>query len=307
MASDRIDRRGREDWIYADEIQFAPSSWGRPLRSSDARQIAANFDADALGYLAIWYRPNLDVDRGRYVVIDGQHRLQAVRLAFQDDRQRIPCLLYEGLTNETAAELSLMLQSRRNLHALDRYRAALACHDRREVDISKLLHFLDLDLVYTTRSDDRGRLSAVAALCLVWDRTGVSGLERVLTICSNAWDRTSAGFSAQILKLVMTLIAAHNGEIDDAKLTATLAAQSPAQWLAKNSVKPRPLASIAQDVIIEYNKRARGPARLTELTPSQYLSAAKRPPSKTVRGKITAERTTSVNASSTRPRRARKG
>lgn len=290
-----ISARQKFQWVLVSQLEMAPSSWGRPLREGDVRAIATAFDPDRLGAIAVWSRPSLYAGRGRYVIVDGQHRAAAVKLMGYDD-QKVPCLLYEGLTMETAAELSLGLQERRNLHALDKHRAALAAHDRRAVDVDKIMHYCGLVLTYTTGPSDRDRVAAVGTINHVWDRMG-DGLERVLNVCAGSWGRTSQGFASGVLKLVMTVMCAHNGEVDDAHLIETLATRSPAQWIARDAVPRRPLSSIAQDVIIEYNKKARGSHRLQELTPSEYEQAARRMPAATVRGNIEAEHKTSGRAS----------
>jgi hypothetical protein len=301
----KIPARQTFSWVLVSELEMAPTSWGRPLRTGDVRAIAAGFDPDLIGAMSVWHRPDLPPGRGRYVICDGQHRCAALRLMGYDD-QKAPCLLYTDLTMETAAELSLGLQERRNLHALDKHRAALAAHDRRAVDIDKVLTYSHLQFAYTTNSTDRGRLSAVAAVYLVWDRMGGTGLERVLDVCSLAWGCTSQGFASVVLRLVMTVMAAHDGQVDDQRLAETMATRSPAQWVSKDIVPRRSLASIAQDVITEYNKKARGTKRLSELTPSEYQAAAKRQPRPTVRGPVEAPKTT-VNATSMRIRVRREG
>jgi hypothetical protein len=143
------------------------------------------------------------------------------------------------------------------------------------------------------------RLSSVATVAQVWDRMG-AGLERVLNVCIKAWGGTSAGFSTAVLRLVMTVLAAHNGAVDDVHLASTLAMRSPGQWVAKDVVPRRSISSIAQDVIVEYNKKLRGGNRLTELTPSQYEQAAKRPPRPTVRGPVEVRKTTNKARGMTR-------
>lgn len=202
---------------------------------------------------------------------------------------------------ESAADLSIGLQDRRNLHALDKHRAELASHDRRAIDIDKLTRTLDLQLVYATSGSSR-RITAVSELGRIWEVMGAPGLERVLRVCDAAWEGTSAGFSAQVMKLVALLIAAHNGEMDDPYLATVLGARSPAQWVQRDQSPRRPLGSIAQDVIIEYNKHRRGAGRLPELTPSEYIASARRRPVPTVKGVIPGI-TTAGNAS----RRRRRG
>jgi hypothetical protein len=277
-------------WVWIRDMEMAPPAWGRAIRESDARRYAADFDADAIGTLCIWHRPDLPVMHGRYVILDGQHRCQACRLVGYNDSQ-VSCLLYEGLSPARAAELSRNLQDRRNLHALDRHNANVAALESRAVDIDKRLRFLDLTLASQSRAGDRRRLSAIGTIYTVWDRMTGPGLERVLTICGTAWDWTSAGLSMNCLKLVMTVCAAHNGTLDDAHLAAALSTRSPAQWIAKDVTPQRSLASIAQDVVIAYNRGTRVANRLTELTPSAYQAAAKRQPLPTVRGKVDATTT----------------
>jgi hypothetical protein len=277
-------------WVLLSEIEMAPSQWGRPLRQSDVRAIAAAFDPDMIGAVALWSRPDLPAGRGRFVCIDGQHRCAALRLIGYDD-QRVPSLIYEGLTMETAAELSLGLQDRRNLHALDKHRAASAAHERRAIEIDKIMVYCHVEFAYQCKASDIGRISAVAAVTHVWDRMG-EGLERVLEVCSRAWGGTSAGFASNVLKLVMTVLCAHDGQVDDTHLSETLSVRSPAQWIVKDTQPRRSLSSLAQDVVVEYNKKARGGNRLPEMTPSQYEAAARRPPVPTVKGKIEGRQTT---------------
>jgi len=286
-ASSNVAVHHRFQWVLVSDLEMTCAQWGRPIRPQDARSIAASFDPDKLGVIAVWHRPELTVGRGRFIIIDGQHRVAAVRLIGWDD-QRVPCLLYEHLTIETAAELSLGLQERRNLHALDKHRAAAAAHDRGAVEIDKVLGYLHLELCYTVKRESRRQLSAIGTLAKVWERMGSVGLERVLRICGNAWEGTSAGFSAKIIKLCMFLLAAHLDDVDDERLAVVLAKRSPAQWVSANVTPQRPLSSIAQDVILEYNKVARGSKRLDELTPAEYERAAKRAQSATVRGPINA-------------------
>jgi len=283
------------EWLPAAHIEMTPPSWGRPLRPADVRCIADTFDPDKFGALVVWKRPQLPIGKGRLMLLDGQHRLASLRLIGYAD-QSVPCLVYEGLTNETAAELSLGLQERRNLHALDKHRAMLVAHDLRAVEVSKVLTHLGLELSYTTRATDTRRISAIVVLSHVWDRMGATGLERVLTVCDEAWEGTSAGFSANIIKLVMLVVCAHNGQLDDAHLAKVLSTRSPAAWIVKDSTPRRSLSSIAQDVVIAYNRSRRGDNRLPEMTPGQYETAGKRAPVSTRRGRIEGRTTVAKSA-----------
>lgn len=281
----RIDSTHTPGWVLVGELEMTPQQWGRPIRASDARRIAIEFDPDAFGNVAVWHRPDREPLRGRYVIVDGQHRVQALRIMGWED-QAVPCLLYQGLTIERAAELSLALQDRRNLHTLDKHRANVAAHEHRAVEVDKVLRAADVQLVYSTRPDANRQCCAVGALLNCWDLLGVDGLERVLAICDRAWEGTAAGFGSAIVKLVMTVVAAHADRVNDARLADVLGTRSPAQWVAAGFTPRRSTQQLAQDVVIEYNRRTRGAGRLPELTPSDYVNASRRAPVKTIRAPL---------------------
>jgi hypothetical protein len=76
--SQKLDARQTFNWVLVTELEMAPTRWGRPIRPGDVRSIAYNFDPDKLGAICVWHRPDLPIGRGRYTVLDGQHRVAAI-------------------------------------------------------------------------------------------------------------------------------------------------------------------------------------------------------------------------------------
>lgn len=73
----------------------------RPLKESDVRRIARDYDPGMIG------EPELNVrDDGTVVVIDGQHRVEALRRKFGEDHS-VKCRVHYGLDIETERKMYL--------------------------------------------------------------------------------------------------------------------------------------------------------------------------------------------------------
>lgn len=109
-----------EDYVEIDLIDIEPE-YQRPLREAFARGMAAAWDDDAAGVL---YLAALG---GRYVVLDGQHRLAAMRLL---GLNLAPARIYPDTDKQRRAQLFAIFNSKRvNARPIDVYRAELLAGD----------------------------------------------------------------------------------------------------------------------------------------------------------------------------------
>src|SRR5437764_10583991 len=86
----------RIEWVPVEKIRVSETAQ-REFRPHRANQFAANFDPDAFGRLIVNFRD------GHWWVIDGQHRLAAVKILGWTDI-KVECECYEGLTEKEEAE-----------------------------------------------------------------------------------------------------------------------------------------------------------------------------------------------------------
>jgi hypothetical protein len=270
---ERIRNNSSLVWLRVSDLELAPITWGRPVRPNDVRQIGANIDPDLFGIPVVWERTDREAAKGRYVIIDGQHRVRAIVDVCGWCSEMIQCQVFRDISNAEAARLSLGHQERRNLHPFDHYRTAYAAGVRSAVGISKAAS--EAGLCITRRSEANNEVCAVSTMVDIWERVNTAGLARVLVIMREAWDGTPSSFSAKMLKLGMLLIANYENELDDHRLALVLGQQAPAMWLSENTPKRRHLGFIAQDVIMAYNHGLRA-NRLPERVPDEYVIQAKR-------------------------------
>ena len=294
-----IDAHGLYGWIRAGDIELTPPQWGRPLRAPDVRLIAAEFDPDKFGALCVWVRAD-----GHLVIIDGQHRLQAVVAVLGWGDQTVPCLLYKNLTEREASELSLGLQDRRNLHPVDKHRTAIAAGHKRAMSVQNAVDVCGLELVRS--GVGTGQVCAIDALGHAWDRLGEPGLIRVLRILADTWEAREGSITAKTIQLVGMMVSMYP-DLDDRRLCITLGRYNAADWIVPTRSAPgRSLAHVAVDLVTAYNARLGERNKLPEVMPAKIRASYKRAPVGATRGAVISNALTRDGGGRVAPSRRRR-
>jgi hypothetical protein len=97
---------GIDEWIVANDIRV-DTQYQRPINIAHVRKIANEFDERAFGVILVSERAD-----GSVYVIDGQHRLAAVKSMGRGGSE-IPCHVYRGLSVGDEA-LIFHMQTQRN-------------------------------------------------------------------------------------------------------------------------------------------------------------------------------------------------
>lgn len=112
----------------------------RVLDPRRVRAIAGDFDPDSVGVVTVSRR-----DNGTYVVVDGQHRLAAMRtLGFED--QEVQAQVYSGLTLAQEAQLFRKLNNTQSVPLMDKFRVSLTEGDPVSVAMMAILDRHDIVL-----------------------------------------------------------------------------------------------------------------------------------------------------------------
>lgn len=182
----RADRRSQLDWILISDMRVSPAAQ-RKFRPAHAAKIAANMDLDDLGI------PEVNRRDGHYYIIDGQHRVAALREIGWAD-QRIQCLVYDGLTEQEEAEKLLRLNDALPVAALDRFRIGVRAEREVEQEIDEVVRTVGLKIGSDKKN---GAINAVGALQKVYQLGGTVGLARSLNIIYSAYG--DAGLQSAVI------------------------------------------------------------------------------------------------------------
>lgn len=196
----RVERTGHLRWVPISDIHVNPRAQ-RDLRPGWAAQIAADFDPDRFS------PPLLSLRDGKFYVIDGQHRIEAMRLMNWDDQQ-VQCWVYEGLSEAQEADLFLWHNNRKAVSAFDKFQTAVVAERSDETDINRIVLAQGLKVAQGLP----GSISAVGALKRVYGH-GPSTLTRTLRIIRDSYG--DEGLRAEVINGIGLMCARYNGELND--------------------------------------------------------------------------------------------
>lgn len=166
----------------------------------------ANMDLDKIGL------PVLSERGGLYYIVDGQHRIEALKRWMGDgwEAQKIECRVYGGLTEEQEAELFLGQNDTLQVNAFDKFRVAVNAGRADEVAINQVVQKEGLCI---SRDDHPGAIRAVSTLRRVYQRSDADVLAKAVRIIRDAYG--DVGFKAQIIDGMAHLCQRYNGTLDE--------------------------------------------------------------------------------------------
>jgi hypothetical protein len=177
----------------------------RDYREPHAREYADNFDLEGFGY------PVVNLRDGVWYIIDGQHRIGALRIMGWDDQQ-IECEAFEGLTEAEEAELFLKRNHRRAVKAFDQFRVAVTANREEPSDINRIVQTQGLK-VSEAMAD--GCISAVTSLQRIYDAGGAHVLAKSLRIARDAYGKDRTAFRGDVLLGIGLVCARYDGQLDE--------------------------------------------------------------------------------------------
>jgi hypothetical protein len=159
---------------------------------------------------------------------------------------------------------------RKRLNPTDRFRAMVAAGDPRAKAVAASVEAVGLE-VATGVSARNGAIAAVDTMLAIYDRSGETGLRRVLRFVIDCWGTDSTVLTKHMIFAVERFLTAYGAEFNSGhamrqfrKLTVDQFVQRGTEVrnlfgaLAQETVG----ISIAKAMVIEYNKHLRGRPRL---------------------------------------------
>lgn len=260
-----VRQQGKHVYLPVSVLEVDPETQRR-MNKAWVKAHVGTFDPELFGEIVVSHR------RGKYLVVDGQHRVELVReLGWHD--QKIPCLVYEDLSLAEEAALFLGLGDRRQPTTFDKFRIAITAGSPVECDVDRIVRAQGLSL-----SDQRkdGAINAVIALKRVYLGAGIAKKEspaelaRTLKILKAAWGPTSSSFEGGLILGVGMLLHRYNGGVDEPALINKLSKVSggPSGVIARGKsvmdLKRRPEGHCMASVMVDIYNQGRRVDRLED-------------------------------------------
>lgn len=196
--SGRVQRDARLRWVPISKMRVSPLAQ-REINQARVDKLVAHFDLEQMG------NPTVNERDGHFWIIDGQHRVEALRqLEFAD--YDLQCWTYVGLTETEEAEKFLKLNDTLTVDGFYKFRVGVNAGRPEETEINRIV--LAQGCV-VSRDDIPGAIRAVGTLRRVFDRSGSVVLGRTLRIIRDAFG--DGGFEAAVIDGIGHLCGRYDG------------------------------------------------------------------------------------------------
>ena len=209
--SEKVIRTARLRWVRIALMKVNPLAQ-RDLNPNRVEHMAADFDLEQIGV------PTVNERDGHFYVIDGQHRIEALRVMGWGDQQ-IQCWTYLGLTEAEEAEMFLKLNDVLTVDAMAKFRTGVMAGREVECDIDRIVRAQNC---VVSRDRVPGGIRAVGTLRKVYTRSGPEALGRSLRIVRDAYG--DAGMEALVIDGIGLVCQRYNGQLNDTEAVEKLAA-----------------------------------------------------------------------------------
>ena len=194
-------------WIRLGDLTAHPRAQ-RDFNVHRAHELAADFNLEGMGYPVV--SKHADV----VFVIDGQHRVAALKIIGFSDDDVIQCEVYEDLQLEEEAEQFLERNNGLAVNAMAKYKVGVVANREEEVAIEHTVQGEGLKV-------GSGGIRAVGALRAVYKRIGSDGLAKTIRIIRDAYG--NAGFEGTVIQGTALAIQRYNGKLNEAHMVSALA------------------------------------------------------------------------------------
>lgn len=207
-------------WIGVDKLVVDTVVNTRPLREGRVAQLAEDFDPDLVGVIHVSPR-----DRGMYAIIDGQHRVEAVRRALGGD-QNVPCWVHRRIHTAKQASLFVGLNNSAKVPVLYEFLGRVNANQPDAVAIANIVESVGLKFSGT---QSPGNIRCVGALQSVYagaeDRgVGAKALALTLKVVLDAWGPTEVAVMGSVIEGIGLVILRYGDQLDPEALIQKLAA-----------------------------------------------------------------------------------
>lgn len=252
-------------WIAVKDLSVVWSNAQRPCDDKWAERIAQDFDPDLLGVISV-SQPNAS---GLYHVIDGQHRVAAIKALFGEN-EKVPCNVFDATEPARAAQLFNRINTaRRKPQRLDIFRVRVTAGEEIEVAVDKIIRSLGYRAGW---KNSEGMIAAVDALTMVYRKHGADVLRYSLNLIKATWGLSPDAVIGPIIKGYAAFVAEYGMDAKWERMVDRVSKKfSPRHLLgAARSMREGMQCSVDEAVkqvlVNAYNHGLRGNGRIAPLS-----------------------------------------
>ena len=157
----------------------------RVVDQNQVKRIAKNWDWSMVGLLTVSRRVG-EPHPGELFVVDGQHRLEAGRMAFGEE-QPLPCVVRPMTYEEEAARFARQSQNTRRVGARDLFHARIEARDPDAIEVKEVVERQGWVISSHKTPSGQNSIVAIATLVSIHRMYGATTLEETLRTLASAY------------------------------------------------------------------------------------------------------------------------
>jgi len=166
---------------------------------------------------------------GKFNVVDGQHRIAAMRKMNNGENVMVPCLVYSGLTYEQEAELCYRIDQSKGRLSLAMSTNALmeSGQDAQVLEIRRLLEQEGFTWALGKKAKAPYEIAATAAVIRAYRLLGGAVFSRMFSLLRNTWHGDPQSLQGTFLSGMALFLKTYELEVNDHHFSKRLTLASP--------------------------------------------------------------------------------
>ena len=201
----------------------------RPVNQQEVERLLREWDDRLLEPLVVSFRD------GKFYVVDGQHRIAAMRQMNGGQEAMVMCKIYSGLTYEQEAELCYKLDKAKKRLSLSQSTNALveSGTDAEVAEIRRLVEKAGFRWALGKRSGRPNEIMATRAVIQSYRLLGGAAFQRMLKLIKHTWRENAHATTAAMITGMALFLKTYETELNDSTFVKRMSAVHPEEIIRR--------------------------------------------------------------------------
>lgn len=204
----------------------------RPVDGKEVSRLIREWDDRLLDPVVVSFRD------GRFYVVDGQHRVAAMRWMNDGGTVMVPCKVYDGLTYEQEADLCYKLDKAKKRLSLSQSTNALveSGADAESAEIRRLLERCGFTWALGQKSRKQNEVVSTRAVINAYRLLGGASFSRMFSLLRATWDGEPCSVNAVMISGLALFLKTYDTELNDSTFIKRLSAVDPDEIIRRGKL-----------------------------------------------------------------------
>ena len=221
----------------------------RPVEQRDVDKIIREWNGRELSPIVVSFRD------GKFNVIDGQHRAEAMRQMAGGKDVIVPCIIHTGMTYEEEAAMYARLDTDKKRLTLRQYTKAVveAGSDANILEVKRLTEDAGFVWALGEPTGEAFEIATIRALISAYQLLGGEAFVKMLSLLAGAWQGTPKSLKASMLSGMALFVKTYETELNDRAFIRRLSIVSPNEIIRQGRIDYNTALRFARIIRDKYN------------------------------------------------------